>query len=320
MYKLIRILNQNRKQILIAILAIVFVILTIQILNSVSKKNREERINNMKNEIANSKYNTSTYNPSQSIVSGGTISQETQSNVEEIVDKFINNCNNGQVEEAYQLLSTDCKEALYPTMEKFKQSYYAQNFKTKKLYSIQAWNSWPTIYKIEFYEDMLATGKVDMAASIQDFFTIVEEDGKNKLNISEYIGKETIEKKITEQGITIIANYKNIYKDYEVYNITIENATDNNILLNSGESTKTIYLEGENTTKYGANIYEISDSVMNLKSYYKATTNIKYNKQYLTSNNIQSIVFEDIILNADEYKETKDKLNYANRLKIQLDI
>lgn len=320
MYKLIRIINQNRRQILIAILAIVFVILTIQILNDVAKKNKELKIKEMENEAMNKQYNSSVHNPSETIVSGDKIGESTQKVVEEIIDNFIKYCNNGQVEQAYKLLSTQCKEELYPTIEKFKQSYYAQNFKTQKLYGIQSWSSWPIIYKVELYEDMLATGKASTDVSIQDFFTIVEEQDERKLNISKYIGKEIINKENTKNGITIKVNYKNIYKDYEIYNITIENATNNNILLNSGESTKTIYLEGENSIKYEAYIYEISDVAMNLNSYYKVTTNIKFSKPYLTSSNVEALVLEDIILNADEYNKAQNKTKYENRLNIQVDM
>lgn len=318
MYKLVRIINQNRKQILIAILAIVFVIILIQILNSVSKKNNEEKLKELQNSASN--YISSAYDPSHSVISGGSVNEKNQTEVEEVIEQFITACNNGEIQNAYELLSTNCKEQIYPTLEKFKQTYYIQNFNTKKQYSIQSWTSGKLIYKVELYEDVLSMGKVEADNSIQDFFTIVKEEGQTKLNISEYIGKSVINKELTKQGITVKVNYKNIYKDYEVYNITIENLTENSILLNSNESTKTIYLKGQNGATYTAYIYEISANIIELKNYNRVTTNIKFNKQYSTSNSVTSIVFEDIILNSEEYKNMKNKLEYENRVKIEIDI
>lgn len=318
MYKLIRIINQNRKQILIAILAIVFVITTIQILNNVAKKSNEEKENELKNN--NPKYDTSTHNPNYSIISGGSVSQSTQNTVNKIIDNFMTSCNKGDVQTAYNLLSENCKEELYPTLEDFTKNYYMNNFKTNKQYSVQLWSKEKLMYKIELYEDILSTGKVDTTTSRQDFFTIVKENGENKLNISEYIGKKIIEKSTTKEGITITANYKNVYKDYEIYNITIKNSTDNNILLNSNESTKTIYLKGENGAEYTAYIYEINSNVMELDSYNKITTNIKFNKQYSSNNGVSLIAFDDIILNAEEYENMKNKLEYKDRIKIQIEI
>lgn len=104
-----------------------------------------------------------------------------------------------------------------------------------------------------------------------------------------------------------------------MYNITIENATDNNILLNSSESTKTIYLKGNKAT-YTAYIHEIEKNAININKYNKVTTEIKFNKVYSETSRISSIVFSDIILNADKYNEAKNKLEYKDRLKLELDI
>jgi len=318
MYKLIRIINQNKKQILIAILAIVFGISFIQILNKMAKDEREEKLNELKNNSFS--YNSSTYNPNYSIISGESVSENTQSTVNTLIDNFMNSCNNGQVQTAYGLLSKDCKEQLYPTLEDFKNKYYINNFKTKKEYSIQLWNTKNLTYKVELYEDVLALGKVERDNSIEDFFTIVKEDGQNKLNISGYVGKTEINKSETNKGITITANYKNVYKDYEVYNITIENNTENNILLNSNESTKTIYLKGQKGVKYTAYIYEINRNDIELNSYYKVNTNIKFNKKHTTDDSITSMIFSDIVLNADEYENVENKLEYKDRIEIQLDM
>lgn len=315
MYKIIRIFNQNRRQILIAILAIVFVIGILQILNSVAKKANEQKLQNLL--TASNEINTSTYNPSYSVISGETVKKEVNEKVATIIDEFIKRCNGGKVEEAYNMLSINCKKEVYPTLNDF-ELYYKRNFKTKKDYTIQLWIANSLTYKVELIQDALSTGKIDSTGVLQDFYTITKENGEEKLNISEYIGKVEIGKSITSKGITITANYKNIFKDYEIYNITVENKSENNILLDSLESTKNVYLNGSEGATYSAYLYEISDNNFEINKNYKKTLNIKFNKQYTSKANIKSIVFSDIVLNSIEYKNSKNKREYTNRTNIQI--
>ena len=318
MYQFFRKMNQNRKQILVGILVIAFIIFLIQLFNQMAKKNIEEE----KNSMINIESSTSGYNSSYSIQSDVTINDNVNKQVNNLIKNFIENCNNGEIEEAYNLLSEDCKEELYPTLENFKTNYYETNFNTKKQYNIQSWISTNNklTYQVKLYNDILATGKVDNTKTIQDYFTIVTEDGKTKLNIGSYIGKVAIEKEITQNNITIKVNYKKVYMDYEIYNIQIQNKTDYTILLDSNESSKTMYLKGESDNNYTAYMYELTDSTLKLNSYYQKDTNIKYNKQYSASNKIVSVVFSDIILNEEEYRNTENKKDYKNRLEIEIPV
>ena len=58
-----------------------------------------------------------------------------------IIDNFIEYCNNGNVKEAYDLLSSDCKESKYPNVDIFTNNYYNKIFETSKTYTVQAWIS-----------------------------------------------------------------------------------------------------------------------------------------------------------------------------------
>ena len=108
MNKFIRFYNQNRYIVWIIVLSIVAFIAIIQILDNFLY---EENIAN-KN-INNS--NNSSINYNYSVITG----QEVNSNISEIIDEFIEKCNNGQVEDAYDMLSDECKIILYPSLEDF---------------------------------------------------------------------------------------------------------------------------------------------------------------------------------------------------------
>ena len=315
MYKIIRIFNENRRQILIAILTIVFVIIIIRVLNDIAKRENEEKLANALNTTYTQ--TQSSYNASHPVISGGTISQKSSNQALEVINNFINNCNEGNIQEAYQMLSDDCKEQLYPTINAFR-VYYKENFDTKKDYNVQLWTSRPLMYKVNLFDDALSTGKLDNTVSKEDFYTLIKENDTWKINISEYIGKLEIGKNTTKNDIIITVNYKNMYKDYEIYNVTIENSSGKNIMLDSRESTKTMYLNGSTGVKYIAYSNEITKNQYMIKSKYKTTLDIKYSKQYVSKANITSMVFSDVILDSDEYE--KDKTNYKNKTSIEINL
>ena len=161
---IIRFYNQNRKLFWTVILTIIAVIALIQILNKFAEKkinlqgaNRDITYNRKKD-------------PNYAIISENKV-DSTASNV---ISFFINYCNNGRIQNAYDLLSDDCKEVLYPSLEKFIDSYYNKVFKTKKLYKVQALvtNENTYTFQIDFTEDILATGKIP-SGSIIDYYTVV---------------------------------------------------------------------------------------------------------------------------------------------------
>ncbi len=98
---------------------------------------------------------------------------------ENTIKKFINYCNSGETEKAYDMLTNKCKEDIYPSLQDFIDYYYLRKFNIPKNYTITKYNSY--IYKVELKESCVSTGKIE-AESIQDFIIIQD----NKLNINVY--------------------------------------------------------------------------------------------------------------------------------------
>lgn len=75
----------------------------------------------------------------------------------EYIAKFIDYCNEGNIEKAYEMLSERCKADKYNTVEKFNEKYVKEvfdifvcNYKIKKN---------EDIYEVKLIQDMLVTGK-----------------------------------------------------------------------------------------------------------------------------------------------------------------
>lgn len=312
MNKFIRWYNRNRKTFWLIIVISIIVINIPRVLNQYAKNNKKD--------VSSSINNTTTYdNKKYSIISEETIEDKKSTEFSNIIDEFIELCNNKNAEEAYKLISNECKEKIYPTLEDFINNYYNKIFENKKTYSIQLWVASGShyTYKVNLKEDILASGNVN-SASIEDYYTIVNEDNAYKLNINNYIGNEEIDKfkESTEVKITILS--KDIFMEYEIYNIEIENKTRNSILLDLLEKTDNMYLEDEDNLHYYAYNHEMVKEELRVKG--KKKISIKFNKKYSTERKIERIVFSDIILDYDTYKNFDNKDDFEDRTKIEIEL
>ena len=137
MNKLTRLYNKNRMQFWSFIIIVICVLLVIQVFNYLTKIRNE----NKNNEIASNIIDNSYEEQSQSIVSGGSVSEKNRTTYGSLIEQFLNNCINNEVDKAYNALSTQCKEELYPTIEEFNEYYLDKNFNIKRTYTFQSWNS-----------------------------------------------------------------------------------------------------------------------------------------------------------------------------------
>jgi len=145
-------------------------------------------------------------------------------------------------------------------------------------------------------KDLLSTGQKD-SMPIEDYYTIINEKGQYKLNISSYIGKKDINISNSQNNITVSIISKKIYMDYEIYEIKVENKTGNDLIFNTKENTKSMYIQDENELKYIAFLNEIADSEFEVINGSAKTFEIKFNRGYKPTISIEKIVFEDININ-----------------------
>lgn len=229
---------ENRYVIFVIIFAVILALYFIRILNENAKeKNRKKSIEVQNTVIEEAKKDVS----NKPIISTIEIPKEQKQNNTKIIDEFITYCNEQEIQKAYDLLTQECKEEIFASnIQYFKANYVDKIFKTKKVYTIQDWIiSNRYTYKVTIVDDMLSSGKVATSQNtIEDYYTIVVEKNEIKLNINNYIGRNEIRKENMQKGVKITILSKDIYKEYEAYDIIIENTTQNAILLNSRSKGK----------------------------------------------------------------------------------
>lgn len=323
MFNLGRWYNQNREKFWVAILIIIAIIFFVQVANNFYKQKSNTNIeiqsisSTTRNDI-NSNI-SGTLESSTSLIEGSSVSGKNLEIQTSIIDKFIKYCNEGNIENAYDLLTEECKEEVFPNLESFRDKYYNNVFNTYKTYTIQNWSG--NTYKLKITEDALTTGKVGSNSSyLQEYITVVKKDSEYKLNINNYIGRTNINKTNTVKGITVNIIKKETYMDYSQYTVKIKNTTNNTVLLDNGERTDTIYLLDEKDVKQYANTGEIIYSNLRLMQGESRNYTFKFSNNYSNTRVMRYIVLEKVIMNYDEYNETDNKNNYANFTNITVNV
>ena len=136
-------------------------------------------------------------------------------------------------------------------------------------------------------------------------------NGENKLNINKFIEKEEINKTKNVSNIEIKINSKKVYKNYEIYSITIKNNTSNTIKIADENNSKDICLLDKNNVEYASFLEEISISDLSLRAGESKNVNIKFNKIYDLYRVIEKIKFNNIDLGLQEYTDeaSNEKIN-----------
>ena len=123
MNKLIRYWNQNRLKIIITIIIIVLIIVVIQIINNF--------LANIQGSSTQTEWKVPDLSrPTESVLSGEEIPEETADKNAEIIKKFVDYCNEKSYQDAYNLLSQDCKEEVFNNIETFIEDYINEIFDT----------------------------------------------------------------------------------------------------------------------------------------------------------------------------------------------
>ena len=307
MNKLLSLYNKNRHTIWVAIAILIMVNFIVRTMNNYAKE--QKRIS--------SSTNTTTYseiinNPNYSVIEGKVANSKEVDYISNIIKNFIENCNSGEVEKAYSMLSEDCKNNMFKTEDEFIKKYLNVYFRTKKTYEYKAWltDSDITVYRIELEEDLLSTGGTNVK-KVEDFFTVVNENGIKKLNINKYITHVEINKQLLQNNVRITVLSKDVFLENVIYNFKIENFLNYDIEIGNTEKQNSVVLTDSNNFTHIAALWEQVNT--NLTVYKKNVKNlsIKFLREYNPKYEEKTIEFNNIVINSE---------NESDKIKIEIDL
>lgn len=316
MYNLIRFFNQNRKKIFWIILIIVFLLLLIQLLDWIAQNRTNQDIIISNNSSINDKADELVTD--KSLVSGQTISSSYLNSATDVINKFVDYCNKGELQKAYNMLTDECKEVMFSNVNSFKRIYYDGNFNgEKKSCTIENWLG--NTYKVNFTGDILSTGDLKNLGTTEDYITIVESGDEYKININEFISRKESNKSTEYNGVEIKIETIDTYMDYEIYNLSVINNTENSIFLGDCNNSKSIYLLDNNDMKYYFYGNEIAQNQLIITSNNKTNIKIKFSNSFSSSRKIKKLMFSEVIFDYNQYYRMENKEDYEGIYKLGID-
>ncbi len=173
---------------------------------------------------------STTYEPHTPIMGGNTdVNERTEESISNIIDEFVKYCNEKEYEKAYALLSTDCKENVYPRIETFEE-YVDRLFPTKKVYTIQNYYNSDNdyVYRLRIFDDILATGLTgeEDLSYVTEIITLKVEQGDLVLSVNGYIGKDILESVYEDKYIKITVKSREKTYETETYEVLFSNKTE----------------------------------------------------------------------------------------------
>lgn len=307
MHRLISMYSKNRLKVWAIILMIILGLSLIQVLNKAEKdKNANSKIEENNTITKNSDNEKDYTNESETMVTSTKVPERYQEKFGKVINEFYTSCVNGDFETAYNLLSDQCKKLIYPNQNLFESLYCKEKFTGNKEYSFQSWNTSKNIYiyQVKIFDNMLATGKSSDQGYIEDYITLVPYEDSFKLNLDSYIKTETIGSKSKDDILTIQANSKDVYKDYEIYKFKIKNNTQETILLDTGKKTNTMYLVDNLENRYNSFSYEKSRTELTIEPGEVKSIEIKYDRAFNGDRDVTTIVFSNVV-KYNEYLENQ---------------
>lgn len=304
MHKLLRYYSQNKIKIWGIILAIVLGYALLHVLNNaIANQNTEE---GNKEQETTSNNVVSYRNESESMVTGGRVSDLYSDEIGEFINQFFTYCINHEPQRAYEMVSNNTKQVLYQTEELFEKNYCSYRFSGNKQFSFQSWSRADGlyIYQVRIFDNMLATGQTS-DNYIEEYVTITVENGSYKLNLNSYLGRKQINVKNEDDDLSVQVVMVDRYLDYEVYTLNIQNKTDSTVLLDTKRDTDSCYVVDNIGNKFEALLYENSDEDLEFSPKEMKTIQIRFSDAYREGLQIKSINFTDIV-NSEEYEQNKD--------------
>ena len=192
-------------------------------------------------------FERTTYNEHEAILDSSTkVPEKLKQPINETVDTYFNYCNNKQYEEAYSMISDDCKKVYFPTIDRFKE-YVDLVFNEKKIYYLQNYSNYNDIYiyRMRIMEDLMATGLTgkDELYFYEEKIALKEESGKITLSLRQLITIEDMDEIYEDSYVKIWVEQCNVFYEQENYKIKIKNKTSNTVVLADTQEKNEVLLQ-----------------------------------------------------------------------------
>lgn len=315
MLNIVRLYNQNRRIVWLAVIIAIFCIAIISLINKAYQEQSQINMEKVVQELAkNSESNKEKVSDivdykkaAVPLTSGENVHSSVRDEIQGVLEQFIRCITSHQIQEAYSLLTRECKEIEYPSVENFAQSYCSDvNGKT---YDFQLWTSANStyIYQVKFLDDLLSSGRDTSKNYLQDYITVIKQNGEYRLNVNKLIKMTQLNRTTESHDIKFTLKKVETYLDYEYYEIEIANDSQKDIILDSREQDNSVYVQNSDGLKIRSLLYENKEEDLRVDSNETKTIKIKFNNTYNGEKAIKCVGFSNVIYDKEAYQEDTEK-------------
>lgn len=291
----------NKSKIIIALV----VWLIIFVINQIVKNYKAPQVPNI------------SYSPHEAVMDNSKVPEKLQGPIEELINKYIEYCNNKDYESAYNMLSTECRNEVFPNIEDFKK-YINKIFDEKKVYAIQDYSNKDNtyVYKVNIFEDILATGLTgeDELSVYSEKFVIKNDNGNLSFAIKEFIDKRENYQIYEDEYIKVeVLNVKQTYEN-QIYSLKLTNRCEHPIVLADKTEQYEILLELKDDNR---NIQGIPNGGIYLNPYENKQVEFKFVKFFDEDQDTKSIIFNAVrVLKSYSGLESRRQSEMDNAIKL----
>ena len=237
---------------------------------------------------------TTTYAPTVSVMDNNSkVPTKVATKIESLIAQYVEYCNNGDFDKAYNMLSDDCKKYAYESdFSKF-QKHVLKKMPTPKQYSIQDYSNENDryIYQVRYFEDFISTGLTNSDYGYTEEKMIFTKSGSDLyMATGDFVDYRTYNDATQETDYIRIEVLGNLVSyDNEKYTVKFKNKSDNYIVISDSQVSNEISISLKNEIRRPENSQFI---LLGPRQEREAT--FEFIKYYDDNDNVSSLNFNSI--------------------------
>lgn len=253
----------------------------------------------------------SSYQPTKTVIDGSDVKTENHEKNANTIDEFMKYCNEKNIESAYGMLTDECKNNIYPTIDRFNKLFFSSVFSKNREYNIQSWinNSKYTTYRLRITDNILATGNYDSSVKYETYITTYKNENSNKISLGDYMYTNYPNKQTKTDILEATIIKQNIYISDEEYEIKIKNISDKTVLLDNLNDSFSIRLVTTDGNAYELYKDKLFVSNMQIEPEETRTIKLKFQKSASIDKNSSYIRMKKIIKDYNAYNTNPESYN-----------
>lgn len=240
---------------------------------------------------------TSTYKAHTAVIdSSSSTPTVLREPIEDLIKKYVDYCNDGNFQAAYDLLSEDCKKYGFDNkIENFMQHVYIK-MPTPKHYAIQDYSNTRYdgkklyIYEIKYTDDLLATGLTNTEYTFtSEKMVFYSENDEIRMNVGNFIYYKDVKRISENEYLKIDVIDKIVNYNSEIYEVKFTNRSNYTVVISDGAENEEVSLMLPKETRQRNSMQNII-----LKPQETQTCKFQFPKFVDDGDESQSLIFSSI--------------------------